>query len=252
MGNLLLIASFVLTGRTGFVMVGISGLYLLTIVLSRQTNGNPGQWVRIRISSVLWLSLAVLAAVRFVPPMIAAYQEDSNLTLATRRTFATYLNYKETGRLNDETLEELGKMYVAPSNVVQLFVGDARRYDNTGGVYYSDIGYVRQLWGYGLIGLIMHLAFYVLMGALITQHHVRDVMGKQNVAFGMWFLIAIFVLNYKEPFFFARMSYPISLVAIMGLYWLTPKRRNMPATRVPRMRATRGSLDAETGTVYPT
>ena len=56
-GNLLLIASFVLTGRTGFVMVGISALYLLTIVLFRQTNLNPRRRLRIGISNVLWLCL---------------------------------------------------------------------------------------------------------------------------------------------------------------------------------------------------
>jgi hypothetical protein len=86
---------------------------------------------------------------------------------------------------------------------------------------------------YGAIGLIGHLAFYALMGTLIAQRRVRDVMGKENVAFGIWFLAVIFVLNYKEPFFFARMSYPISLAAIMGLYWLTPRPRKMSTMTVP-------------------
>jgi hypothetical protein len=71
------------------------------------------------------------------------------------------------------------------------------------------------------VGLALHIAFYGLMGWAISRPHVLAVMGPRNVAFGAWCLFAVFVLNYKESFFFSRMSYPVSVLAILGLSWLS-------------------------------
>ncbi len=220
-GNILLIASFVLTGRTGFVLVGLAIAYLATISIWREGRNAAHEWPRRRALGVVFALTCAFLVIRYVPRMYASFSESSTLSIAVERSFRTYLNYKESGQVTDETIGELNNMYAIPSTAGQLLVGDAVEYDNTGGVYSSDLGYVRQLFGYGIVGLALHIAFYCLMGWAISRPRVLAVMGTRNVAFGAWSLIAIFVLNYKESFFFSRMSYPISVIAIMGLSWLS-------------------------------
>lgn len=230
-GNILLVVSFLLTGRTGVVLIAIAALYWLTFILLDQKKIWQVRRPRLTVVGLLGIVAVVILVIRGVSFMSSAYEENPIFQRAVDRTFETYNNYEETGKFSDSTLQALGQMYVIPESIALLIFGDSQLYDNTSGRYQSDIGYIRLLWGYGLVGLIAHIAFYLLMGFLILQRRVRQVMGVRNVAFGIWFLIAIFVLNYKEPFFFVRMSYPISLVAIMGLYLLT--RSSMVIDGVP-------------------
>jgi hypothetical protein len=223
-GNLILVASFVLTGRTGFVMVGITMLYGFTFILMGRkwrlatVNGMAGR------SGNVWSVVVALSAIAIVSFGLALYAEDAWLKQAVDRTFATYFQYAETGELQDRTVTLLGEQYVLPESIGHLLFGDARQFQNRGN-YDSDIGYIRLLWGFGLFGLLGHLAFYLFMGYLITRPRIRTIMGTHNIAFGLWMLCGVLVLNYKEPFFFTRMSYPLSLLAVMALYWLSPNKQ---------------------------
>lgn len=224
MGNLLLVASFVLTGRTGFVLVGIAAVYwILSVFLGRKRRWrvrSPAQ----ALLGVVWLIVA-LGVIFWTTHLISiGYADNQWFARAVDRTFKTYTDYNESGKLSDRTLNALATMFVVPSDPIRWVFGDARLYNNTLGVYYSDIGYIRLWWGYGLVGLTGYIAFYLLMAVQIGGRGVRRVMGGQNVAFGFCVLFAIFVLNFKEPFFFSRMSYPITLAAVMGLWWLTIMR----------------------------
>lgn len=236
-GNVLLVASFVLTGRTGFVLVGIAIPYLVTISIWREGRIAAQEWPRRRTLSVVFALACAFFVIRYLPRIYASFSESTTLAIAVERSFRTYLNYQESGRVTDETINELNNMYAIPSSTGQLLVGDAVEYDNTGGVYASDLGYVRQLFGYGIVGLALHIAFYCLMGWAISRPRVLAIMGTRNVAFGAWCLVAIFVLNYKESFFFARMSFPISVVAILGLAWLSEDgpRMTSPSDRQTSM-----------------
>lgn len=221
MGNFLLIGSFILTGRTGFVLVAVAGLYYVLTVLRRlwRVDQLPGRFMNGRFAL---LAVALVVGLSFLAPVFSSmYAEDANSRTAIDRTFETVNNYRSTGQLTDRTLTALGKMFVLPEDSSIFIFGRAKFYNNTTGVYQSDLGYIRLLWGYGLIGLIGHVAFYLLMGFYIFRPCVREAMGMQNIMFGFVFLTSIFILNYKEVFFLTRMSYPLTVAAVMGMYWLS-------------------------------
>lgn len=220
-GNLLLVASFVLTGRTGFVLIGISGLYLFLSVLFwlNKKWGVP----RVRLNGRIIFGVVIFVAVMIwtVPFLSSSYENNGIYRIAIDRTFETFFTYKETGYLTDRTLSALSKMFVFPDRADVFSIGDARLYNNTTGVYASDLGYIRLLWGYGLVGLIGHVIYFLFMGFFVSRPRVRQVMGIQNVIFALFFLTSIFILNIKEVFFFTRMIYPLTIIVVMGLYWIS-------------------------------
>lgn len=221
LGNLLLIASFVLTGRTGFVLVGIALPYWAVFIVIDMKNKIRRRNPLHLIAGALLLLASLLLIVWLTPQITSAYDQEAWLKRAVDRTFATYLNYVNTGEFYDSTLDTLGDMFVLPNSVLQWTFGDARLYNNVLNVYISDIGYVRLWWGYGIIGLVGYIVFYLWMGYLVLRPRVRQVMGVKNVIFGLVVLASVFILNYKETFFLTRISYQISIVCVMGLYWLT-------------------------------
>lgn len=220
-GNTVVVVSFLLTGRTGFIMVGISILYVITYLFFRQDKrvAEPSRNQSLNRLAAVVLSVAVVAWT--YSAISSAYENNKYLKIAIDRSFKTYFEYRETGEAADETLEALSKMIDIPQNNFILMFGNARLFDNTTLVYESDIGYIRLWWGYGLIGLMAHIAFYLYMIRFILNPGVEKIIGKENIFFGLWFLASIFILNYKEPFFFARMSYPISIIVIMGIYGIS-------------------------------
>ena len=219
-GNLIIVVSLVLTGRTGFVLVGISFLYWVTFVVFKKRSLSSTIKVRSLLVRILIGVILLLFISKGVSFFTSYSYDDPMLKVAIERTFETYLNYSETGELSDTTLTALSEMYEFPEKPSTLIFGDVVKYDNAASDYNSDIGYVRLVWGYGLIGLAGHILFYLLMGYLILSSSVRRIMGAENIALGLWVLGSVFVLNYKEPFFFSRMSYQITLFVIIGLYYL--------------------------------
>lgn len=217
-GNLILVMSFVLTGRTGFVLVGISFLYWIVNTVFKKRSISSTIKVRGLLARILMVAILLLFISKGVSFFFSDSYDDPMLKVAIDRTFETYLNFTETGDFSDTTLSSLSEMYEFPEKISTLIFGDVVLYDNTAAGYNSDIGFVRILWGYGLIGLAGHIIFYLLMGHLILSSRTRQIMGAENITFGLWVLGSVFVLNYKEPFFFSRMSYQITLFVIIGLY----------------------------------
>lgn len=220
-GNVLIVISLVLTGRTGFVVVGVAAVYWVLSILSmrrRERRKTSFSNVVLGIVSVPLAAGVILIGLRFVT---SSYSEDIWFARAVDRTFESVTTYMQSGEFSNRTLDELGTMYNFPRDPIRWLIGEARLYDNTLGLYYSDIGYVRLWWGYGLYGVLGYIAFYLLMAVQIGSRRVREAMGAQNVAFGLVVLATVFLLNYKETFFFSRMSYQITVASVMGLFWLT-------------------------------
>ncbi len=219
--NILLMVTFSLTGRTGFVLVGVAALYCSTFVLLRMSQKLYVPRFKFKITGALLgvvVTVFITVVVVFMP---SVYEGNRTFQYAVDRTFRTYNSYIETGNLSDDTIVALSKMVVFPQDLAVFSFGNARLYNNTLGAYQSDLGYIRLLWGYGILGLIGHVAFYLLMAYFILRPCVRKTMGIQNIVFGLWFLVAIFLLNSKEVFFFTRMSFPITIVVVMGQYWIS-------------------------------
>lgn len=215
LGNLVLVISFILTGRTGFILAGLSGAYY---ILSVVTNRRFAEQINRRLFAIVVLFIATCFAIGWASSSLIESYDNPMLLHAVERTFESYYNYTETGKFSDRTMTSLKDMLQFPDKPSILIGGDVSQYDNVSADYVSDIGYVRILWGYGLLGLTGHVIFYLLLGWLVSSQRVRAIMGKENVFLALWILAAVFVLNCKEIFFFSRLTYQITLFVVVSVY----------------------------------
>ena len=90
-------------------------------------------------------------------------------------SFELFENYEETGELESTSTNRLRDMYdVIPETYKTWLVGDGC-YMNEDGSYYkrTDIGYFRQIFYYGLIGLIVYLIVTIYV-YLKTIHQYKN------------------------------------------------------------------------------
>ena len=82
----------------------------------------------------------------------------------------------------------------------------------------SDIGYIRILFSYGIIGSILHYLFYLLIIYFSYNAYKYQKELKSLALFSIIFSIIILIFNAKEVFVFTRMGF--SITAIMLFYVL--------------------------------
>lgn len=210
-GNILLITSIILSGRTGLIVVVLgfllfSMLKILLLFTQRQKKikGNP-------------LYICIIMVPFFVVDYLPDYLGDNYnfLETAFNRTFKTFSDYSETGSLQDDTLIALADMVILPDETSHLLLGKSSYLE--GNTYYSiftDIGYFRLIWGYGLFGLLIHVAFYFLLlykVLSIKRSNMNDLYFK---CLPLSIICFVFLMNSKEIFFMTRISFHITLVIV--------------------------------------
>ena len=152
-------------GRTTIVGVAVGFVYLALLSL-RQVRCIEQRYVN------LW-KRALLILLVFVPIIVYFYQTNPRLRKNFRFGFEGFVSYVEKGEWKVTSNEKLKTMYVWPDNVKTWAIGDGY-FDNpvetdpyytgerTGGFYKnSDVGYVRFVFYFGLIGLVM-FSFYMI------------------------------------------------------------------------------------------
>lgn len=219
LAQLLIIMSIFLSGRSGFLTVVLVVLFYFVLSLLFLIYSS-----RIVLSFsrlVLYFCLFGL----FVFFITYLLQTNDYFIVAFERTFDTLINYRQSGEVSDNTLVALGEMFVLPAELTHLLFGRASFLENN--TFYNintDIGYFRLIWGYGFLGLFLHVLVYVLFSIVAFKVYLHD-RGVAYLCFVM--LILIFLFNAKEIFFFTRMSFQISFSVICAAYYafLTAKSR---------------------------
>ena len=135
----------VMSARTYFVMMAATFPYVLTLK-------------RFHFKS----SLREICSL-FIPAVIAGgvvfiYVFASNEQLVLWM-FELFLNMIEGGQLESESTNQLAEMYVFPSNLKTWLIGDGRALDNDGFYMSSDVGYIRSVFYWGMIGTVLYLYF---------------------------------------------------------------------------------------------
>lgn len=88
-------------------------------------------------------------------------------------TFEMYNNYEETGEFESGSTNMLGDMYnIFPTTTKTWLIGDGK-FKNEDGSYYmrTDIGYSRQIFFYGLIGLIPYWIIILLIYRVCVRQY---------------------------------------------------------------------------------
>lgn len=203
-GALIILASVFFSGRTGFVFVALA----LAVFLVLPDQGRSLFKLKIVLSVSL---LAVLIS------SVGINLENEYMQVAFRRNFETILNFIEFGSFQDNTLIALGKMVIIPEGVLHFLFGRPSYLENnTFYNIYTDIGYFRLIWGYGVVGLGIHIFFYAYAFHVIRKHRVWD---RELSVLLIILTVFIFIFNYKEIAFFSKMSFQVYLVLLMKLIY---------------------------------
>jgi hypothetical protein len=213
-----ILGSIFLSGRSGFLTAFIfCPLYFL--YLNSLLSG--GRFIKniILASITLTIGLGV-----FSIALYEAMADDPIFMSVFNRIFDTFVDYNEGGEVNVDTLTALSEMFILPNDVMHLLFGKAS-YLNNNTLYdiFTDIGYFRLIWGYGIIGSLFHYGFYLYSIYVI---HTSLHLSKAEKSIPIILLLLTLFFNIKEILIFTRMSFPICMLVLFIVYF-TNKRRQM-------------------------
>jgi len=210
--NVILVLSVILSGRSGLIPIILVTLFIFINNLILLLNGGVIKKEFFSVKMFLGLFLLGLLSVFGLFRLL----ENEYLVIALERTFATFISYSETGEFSDNTLVALSNMFILPADFFHILFGKASYLENN--TYYdlnTDIGYFRIIWGYGVLGLSIHILFYLSMLWYSFKFGiVRRFFLEVNVL--LIFLILLF--NSKEIFFFSKMSFQICFASFALAY----------------------------------
>lgn len=209
-GCVFIIISVFLSGRSGFVFILLSCLIFAARVF---------KYVLYSPRSLFKASFVIIVLI-FITPLLNIEMNEFVQT-AFERNFATFINYSETGNVEDRTLIALSEMIIVPDTFGHLIFGVASYLENN--TYYdinTDIGYFRLIWGYGVIGLTLHILVYAVLWLLVINNAKLDTLGKHLLLMSFFF---VFLFNAKEIAFFSKMSFQIFLIIVFTLLLIRDK-----------------------------
>lgn len=109
--------------------------------------------------------------------------------------FEIFINYQESGSMDMASADVMKSMYKFPDNPVTWLIGDGRLANATGGSYMStDIGYIRYLFCWGLIGSFV---FYLSQLSLFYNTFL-SVKSKYVKSLAVFIIIWTFIYLSKE------------------------------------------------------
>ena len=203
---LIIFSSFLVCGRSGLWAV----ILFLPVAFFLKDDF-------LKLASILKFSI-ILVSVILIFGILIVYigtmDTDNTIFLALNRTLDTFLDFKETGEFNDNTTSILADHILLPTELHIYFIGETEhivssQFDRE---VESDIGYIRNLWSYGVFGTIAFILpmINITIDALIFK---RLFMARAVI------IVAVLTLFFhlKESFLYTRMLLSIFAI-LLALY----------------------------------
>ena len=209
--QLFIILSCFFSGRTGLYIILLGSLiYIPTAFYSQKFRG----FKRFALGGI---GILVLSIGLFFQLYSNNFYDIQFLSVAFQRNFEAFLSFSETGSFQESTISTLFEMVILPSDIETIVFGDYRLWSDSGThgsglprILESDIGYIRFLWGYGIIVSTLNYLFYILLG-----YYVWKSKSDKPLKFLCIFLILmIFILHMKEIFIFTRTG--LSIISLIS------------------------------------
>lgn len=167
----------IFSGRIFFVMLLMTVFYIFFL------NGTKKIFVSFKDFFALFLPVS------FIGALIVFYLFSTNEKMMNW-AFELFLNRGETQSTNN-----LQEMYLFPDSIKTWLIGDGRSSNGGLGFYMNtDVGYIRSLFYWGLIGTItyyfMHYKFYTILKNMVSNIYLR----RYFLTILLWF----FIYNAKE------------------------------------------------------
>ena len=179
-----------MVARTTLVGVGLALFYLLF------ASFRPSKQTKKKVSAI-WYGFAGIAVVG-IPLLVYSYNNDPRMQSHLRFAFEGFFNLVEKGDFNYTSNDRLREMYVWPDNAKTWIIGDGY-FENpletdvhytgetTEGYYMStDVGYVRFIFYFGVLGLLLFSFLMVRVALACTRQYEGMI----------WMFAMLLVLNF--------------------------------------------------------
>jgi hypothetical protein len=205
------IAAMVVSGRTGIVLMLIFFpiLYLWDKSYFFSLRFKKDNIIKCIIKIILLISIILISFNTGIFKKLSSYEYGEKIVLSVDRTMREFRNLSETG--NFKTVDILSNQLHIPSEINVLIIGNSiNKRDNSK----SDIGYIRDLHGVGILGVILTLFFYFFI-IITSLYHKKKY--SSLVKFIVIFNLSLIFIHIKEPFLFTRYFLTVTIVTFSGL-----------------------------------
>jgi hypothetical protein len=213
----ILIIIFAILILFSIIVCGRSGIYNSIIFIPISIYLVSGLIKSLKYSVFLSLSLIGLF---FLVTEIVLSNSGTDLFYAYNRTFDSFLELSESGIYENDTVDIL-KDYILFPDLFTFLFGDndaLLNYDMERNLD-SDIGYVRNLFSFGLFGFIM----FVLPLFFILRYSYLNMESSTPSKLLFILLLIMFLFHAKEGFLYARMFWSV-ICLVFG--WILAENKN--------------------------
>jgi len=208
-GCIIIVSSVLICGRSGFwaIIIGLPTILLWQSGIS---------FYKTIIKYPLFVSLfgGTFYLILFY---YGALHEESKFYHSFGRTLDVFLEYFQGGKFSNPTVNELKSHIIFPTDIKTIMMGDGehllgKQFDR---VLNSDIGYIKNIWAFGIIGSIIFWLPLLLLATSILRNQYSIPISKPL----LMFIILMFVFHLKENFLYVRMFF--SMISLMaGVYYI--------------------------------
>lgn len=209
LGGLVIFASVLFCGRSG-----LFNILIFTPVSVYLASNIRGFQFGLRIFIILGISMVVFSILFYVMDTV---ESDSALFYSLNRTLDTIIKFRESGSYENETVNTLTGHILFPTDLKVLIFGDGETHINTqfDRVLRSDIGYIRNFWGMGIVVFTIYILpiLRVWFDSLLYR--------KRSKIASLLFIVTTIMLIFhaKEGFLYVRMFFSIFSILIFCFYF---------------------------------
>ena len=196
----------ILSARTFFLMIFLSFLYYSYLLYKRKG-----------IYSFMYILLIVCSIILLLIISISLL-ENSEYSATYNWAFEWYINMSESKSFETGSSNRLYEMYLFPDNLKTWLLGDGQ-FVTVDGLFYkqTDVGYLRSLFYWGLVGTIVFYYFQYKCCKLICNSTRDGIIKKLCWLIFIWLL----VYNVKE-FWHANLYWALFLVTLIKFKYNKP------------------------------
>lgn len=196
-GFLLVLWSLTVMGRTGFYLT--LGFFFLQLVIGQK---KVSKTVMFLLGTMGVLALAFVVGGELISQSVVTRYLDGSIG----HLLEPWKQYQQVGGFRSATIDALRSMYFLPEDTATLLFGNGA---SGRGILYisSDVGYVLNIFGIGVVGLGIVVAFYLL--ALRWAIRLATVDRGMGVA-SFLFNLGILAYHFKEQTALTRYSFTVT------------------------------------------
>ena len=198
--------SVIISGRSGLLSIII--FYPIAILML----SNNVFKTLLNLFLLLFLFISIVAGVSILMDFLYSGEAEEGGTIysvatSISRTFDSILLIISSGNIEDSTITTLIGQITLPDSFKTLIFGDPSTVfvNQLNREVDSDIGYIRNIWGFGILLSILYWSVLLLMQTklLLSNNHTN----VKHAAFIIGMIMILF--HAKELFYYVRMLFPI-------------------------------------------